>query len=344
MNRRFFLLCITGFAAYLAGIFSFSFNRCRRIAQWFSRTPFGSCTTACAETGGKSRVVQIRNNAVFTTEKTVDITIALEMLTAAMLHLTGTSTPDRAWKTLFKPDDVVGIKVNALGGRQIATHPGVVDAVIAGLTTAGIPEENIIVWDRLTGELEKAGYTINTSDSGVKCFGTDKRYDPEPEIIGSIGSCFSSILSSRCTALINIPVLKDHDLSGVSLSLKNFYGAIHNPNKYHDNNCDPYIADLNTHTYIKDKLRLVVCDGLSMQYQGGPSYKPQWSSSYCTLLLSRDPVAIDRIATILIEDERMKLGLPTLKDDAREPIHIATAARNGLGTDNLNSIELVTAS
>jgi uncharacterized protein (DUF362 family) len=344
MNRRFFLLCITGFAAYLAGIFSFSFNRCRRIAQWFSRTPFGSCTTACAETGGKSRVVQIRNNAVFTTEKTVDITIALEMLTAAMLHLTGTSTPDRAWKTLFKPDDVVGIKVNALGGRQIATHPGVVDAVIAGLTTAGIPEENIIVWDRLTGELEKAGYTINTSDSGVKCFGTDKRYDPEPEIIGSIGSCFSSILSSRCTALINIPVLKDHDLSGVSLSLKNFYGAIHNPNKYHDNNCDPYIADLNTHTYIKDKLRLVVCDGLSMQYQGGPSYKPQWSSSYCTLLLSRDPVAIDRIATILIEDERRKRGLPTLKDAAREPIHIATAARNGLGTDNLNSIELVTAS
>ena len=96
----------------------------------------------------------------------MDTAITLEMLTTGMLHLTGTSTPDRAWKTLFKPDDVVGIKVNALGGRQIATHPAVVDAVIAGLTTAGIPEENIIVWDRLTEELEKAGYTINTSDQG----------------------------------------------------------------------------------------------------------------------------------------------------------------------------------
>lgn len=344
MNRRFFLLCITGFTAYLAGIFTFPLHCCRRVTRWFSRIPLGSSATACAETVGKSRVVQIQNKRVFTEKQTVDPTIAREMLTTAMLNLTGTSTPDQAWKSLFKPDDVVGIKVNALGGRKIATHPGVVNAVIAGLTTAGIPEENIIVWDRLTRELEKAGYTINTSNRGVKCFGTDKRYDPEPEIIGSVGSCFSSILSSRCTALINIPVLKDHDLSGVSLSLKNFYGAIHNPNKYHDNNCDPYIADLNTHPYIRDKLRLIVCDGLTMQYQGGPSYKPQWSRTYCTLLLSRDPVAIDRIATQLIEEERRKRGLPALKDGGRDPIHIGTAARKGLGTDNLNSIELVTPS
>jgi len=344
MNRRLFLGIITGFTAYLWGIFSFPFDRSRRINQWLTRISLRTSTTASAETGGKSRVVQIRNSAVFTKGKTVNTTIVRKMLTTAMLRLTGTSTPDQAWKTLFNADDVVGIKVNALGGTQIATHPGVVDAVVAGLTTAGIPEENIIIWDRLSGELEKAGYTINTSKSGVKCFGTDKRYDPEPEIIGSIGSCFSSIVSSRCTALINMPVLKDHDLSGVSLSLKNFYGAIHNPNKYHDNNCDPYIADLNTHTYIKDKLRLIVCDALTMQCQGGPAYKPQWSRTYSTLLLSRDPVAHDRIATKLIEDERKERGLNTLKDAAREPIHITTAARKGLGTDDFNSIELVTLS
>jgi uncharacterized protein (DUF362 family) len=341
MNRRLFLKFITGFSAYLTGIFSFPFDHWGRINQWLSRISFGTDKTAFAETGAKSRVVQVRNTSVFTKEQEVNSAIALKMLTTGMLHLTGGSTPDGAWKTLFKPTDVVGIKVNALGGRQIATHPGLVAAVVAGLTTAGITEENIIVWDRLTEELEKAGYTINTSGNGVKCFGTDKRYDPEPEIIGSIGSCFSSIVSSRCTALINIPVLKDHDLSGVSLSLKNFYGAIHNPNKYHDNNCDPYIADLNTHAYIKDKLRLIVCDALTMQYHGGPAYKPQWSLKYCTLLLSRDPVAIDRIATIMIEDERRQRGQTTLKEAAREPIHIATAARKGLGTDDLNKIELV---
>jgi len=310
--------------------------------RWFERTT--SLTAAAAETGGKSRVVQIRNTAAFTDGNTVDTTVVAKMITSAILHLTGTSTPDKAWKTLFTPDDVVGIKINALGGRQIATRPAVVDAVVAGLTTAGLPAENIIIWDRLTEELKKAGYTINTSTSGVKCFGTDKSYDREPEIIGSIGSCFSSILSTRCTALINIPVLKDHDLSGVSISLKNFYGAIHNPNKYHDNYCDPFIADLNTHPYIKDNLRLIVCDGLTMHYQGGPAYKPQWSRTFSTLLLSRDPVAIDRIATTLIEDERKKQGLPSLKDAARDPVHIATAARKGLGTDDINRIDLVTLS
>ena len=342
MNRRLFLRVLTGCAAYLWGFFSLPFDRLRSVNRWFPRTALA--TAAPPETGGKSRVVQIRNNAVFTDDKTVNSTIVREMITNAILSLTGTSAPDRAWKSLFKPDDIVGIKINALGGRQIATRPAVVDAVLAGLTAAGIPEENIIIWDRLSEELKKAGYTINRSTSGVKCFGTDKGYQRQPEIIGSIGSCFSSIVSSRCTALINIPVLKDHDLSGVSISLKNFYGAIHNPNKYHDNCCDPYIADVNTHPYIKDKLRLIVCDGLTIQYQGGPAYKPQWSRMFSTLLLSRDPVAIDRIAATLIEGERKKHGLPTLKDVARDPVHIATAARKGLGTDDINHIDHVTLS
>jgi len=294
---------------------------------------------AVTQTGTKSRVVQIRNGSVLTPQQQVNSTVAIEMLTNSLLHLTGTSTPDQAWKSLFKPDDVVGIKVNALGGPPIATHPGIVAAVVAGLTASGIPQENIIVWDRLTGELQKAGYTINSSNRGVKCFGTDRGYDAQPEVIGSIGSCFSSIVSSRCTALINIPVLKDHDLSGVSLSLKNFYGAIHNPNKYHDNGCDPYIADVNSHPYIKDKVRLVICDALTLQCQGGPSYKPQWFRPFYTMLLSRDPVAIDRIATLLIEHERKDRGLPSLKDAGRAPVHIATAARKGLGTDDLENIE-----
>jgi uncharacterized protein (DUF362 family) len=134
-------------------------------------------------------------------------------------------------------------------------------------------------------------------------------------------------------------VLKDHDLAGVSLSLKNFYGAIHNPNKYHDNNCDPYVADLNTHPYIKNKLRLIICDAITLQYHGGPAYKPQWAVDYRSILLSRDPVAIDRIGARLIEEKRKEKGLSSLKESGREPLHIATAAGKGLGTDNPDEIE-----
>lgn len=331
-------------AAYGAAFLLQPLDPSRRSTSRFSPLPPGRCTTACAASAGKSRVVRVRNGKVFTEKKEADSAVALSMLTAGMLRLTGESSPDRAWKALFRPDDRVGIKVNALGGRQIATRPGVVAAVVAGLASAGVPEENIIIWDRLTGELERAGYAINTSPGGVKCFGTDRRYDSEPQISGSVGSCFSSILSSRCTALISVPVLKDHDLSGVSVSLKNFYGAIHNPNKYHDNNCDPYIADLNCHPYIRDKLRLIVCDGLTMQYHGGPAYKSRWSLVSSAVLLSRDPVALDRIASTMIDEERKRHGLPALKDELREPVHIATAARKGLGTDDLSAIDLITLS
>ena len=332
INRRGFLKYITAFGAYLAGGISFPLKLWGGVAD----KSLGGRSSS-----GKSRVALVRNSAVLTKNREVNHSVAGEMVNSGMLSLTGESTPDQAWKSLFKSKDVVGIKVNGLGGRQIATHFGVVKAIVSGLKSAGLPEENIIIWDRLTKELKRAGYTINTSDKGMKCFGTDASYDRYPEIIGSIGSCFSSIISSFCTALINIPVLKDHDLAGVSLSLKNFYGAIHNPNKYHDNNCDPYIADLNTHPYIKDKLRLVVCDALTLQYQGGPAFKPQWALDYHSLLLSRDPVAIDRIGAELIEEKRKEKGLPSLKKAGREPIHIATAAKKGLGTDDLNKIKFI---
>jgi uncharacterized protein (DUF362 family) len=286
-------------------------------------------------------VVTVRNPAVLLEDNRVNGSVADQMVTAGMLRLTGEPSADAAWKRLFKPDDVVGIKVNAMGGTLSATRPGVVDAIVSGLKKVGIREENIIVWDRLTGELEKAGYVINQSGAGFRCFGTDRDYDPYPETAGSIGSCFSTLVSSRCTALINVPVLKDHDLSGVSLGLKNFYGAIHNPNKYHDNNCDPHIADLNTHPYLKDKLRLTICDGLTMQYNGGPAFKPQWNEAFSTLIFGIDPVAVDRVGCTLIEQKRREKRLPPLKDAGRNPVHIATAAQRGLGIDDPARIELV---
>ena len=342
INRRFFLKSITIFSGCLAGIISFPLKLWGGITDKFLiNDRSGGKSPLPRVNGGRSRVVQVRNRAVINDRHEVDLSVACEMVNKGMLHLTGESTPDQAWKSFFRPKDVVGIKVNSLGGRQIATHPGIVEAVISGIKSAGVPEGNIIVWDRLTKELRTAGYTINKSGKGVKCFGTDTSYDRYPEMVGSIGSCFSSIVSRRCTALINIPVLKDHDLAGVSLGLKNFYGAIHNPNKYHDNNCDPYIADLNIHPYIENKLRLIVCDALTLQYQGGPAYRPHWALDYCGLLISQDPVAIDRIGAILIEEKRKEKGLPSLKEAGREPIHIATAAKKGLGIDSFDKIELV---
>ncbi|MCP4726532.1 MAG: hypothetical protein GY863_15920, partial [bacterium] len=45
----------------------------------------------------------------------------------------------------------------------------------------------------------------------------------------------------------------------------------------------------------------------------------------------------------LIENERVKQGLKSLKDEGREPVHIATAAGAGynLGTNDPEMIEII---
>ncbi len=72
-----------------------------------------------------------------------------------------------------------------------------------------------------------------------------------PSTSGEIGSCFARLVSTTCTALVSFGVVKDHDLAGVSAGLKNLYGVIHNPNKYHDHNCDPYVADVANHPFVR---------------------------------------------------------------------------------------------
>lgn len=262
------------------------------------------------------------------------------MLNDAVCRITGVTPPRAAWQSIFKPGEKIGIKVNAMGGIGICTHAELAFAAARQLAAAGIPERDIIIWDRLTVELERGGYTIRQGDSGTRCFGTDNDYESRIETAGAIGSCFSRIIAS-CDALINIPVLKDHDLSGVSLGLKNFYGAIHNPNKYHDNGCDPFIADLNTHPHIRGKLRLTIIDGLRGQYNGGPACRTQWQWPYAGLIISRDPVAADAVGASLIEEQRKKHGLPSLADAGRPARHIQTAAVRGLGIAEPKSIQTV---
>ncbi len=79
-------------------------------------------------------------------------------------------------------------------------------------------------------------------------------------VYGSAGSLLSKTLTQLCDAVINLPVLKDHGIVGVTMALKNMFGAIHNPNKYHPNAGDPYVADVNMLPAIRQKVRLTICD------------------------------------------------------------------------------------
>ncbi|HUJ20692.1 MAG TPA: hypothetical protein VLX58_04180, partial [Bryobacteraceae bacterium] len=113
--------------------------------------------------------------------------------------------------------------------------------------------------------------------------------------------------------------------------------------KYHVNVGDPYVADVYMLPPIRQKVRLHICDATTAQYEGGPSYMPQWSWPYNGLLVSRDPVALDSVGWQIIEQKRAEKGVQSLKELRREPAYIATAAdsQHRLGTNDLRRIERV---
>jgi len=267
-----------------------------------------------------------------------------EMLGAALAALTNSSypsNPSSSWKALFSPKDRVAFKINTLGGRGLSTNPALVEAIVRALTKIGIEESNILVWDRFNRELLRAGFTINASGKGYRCAGTEGAYEDDMTVHGRIGGFLSPLLTRFPTALINVPVLKDHNLSGVAISMKNLYGTIDNPNRYHDNNCDPFIADMADLPVVKAKTRLIVCDALNAQYEAGPAYHAKYNWPCDTILAATDCVALDAVGWQMIEAKRREAGLKALADVGRPPRWLDTAAQRGLGENDPKRIEVV---
>jgi uncharacterized protein (DUF362 family) len=275
----------------------------------------------------KSRVVVACDPNLRGTASTVDARRIQALLDRSMQALFDRDSELAAWRRLVRTGDRVGLKVNTLGGRGISSNLELVQAICERLQQSGIKPGDIVIWDRDSTEMENAGFKLSMGGDRVQCFGTDRvGYEDDLAAYGSVGSRLSKILTRYTNVLINLPVLKDHDGAGVTMALKNMYGVIHNPNKYHPNGCDPYIADLNMLPEIRSRMRLTICDATTAMYEGGPGFKPEHSWKCNTLLVSQDPVALDQTGWQMIERKRAESGLKTLEAEQRAPRYISTAA------------------
>jgi uncharacterized protein (DUF362 family) len=293
---------------------------------------------------GKSKVIVAQDAALRGGGSSVDSNRVLALLDRAMQSLFNADHAGDPWKKLAHPGERIGLKVNTLGGRGMSTNVELVDAISHRLQEAGIRAQDIIIWDRYTDEMDRVGFHTSTADNRVQCFGTDHLgYEDDLQTYGSVGSRLSKILTQRCDAMINVPILKDHEGAGVTIAMKNMYGVIHNPNKCHPNGCDPYVADLNMLPEIRNKMRITICDATTACYEGGPGFKPQYAWQNNGLLVSRDPVALDYTGWQIIEKKRAEKNLKTLEAEGRLPRYIATAAdeKHKLGTNDPRRIEVV---
>ena len=106
----------------------------------------------------------------------VDYGVVRRMVDNLVMEVTGASSVGSAWASLVKPTDKVGIKVSTGGAPLFSTHPAIVKAIVGGLNEAGVPSQNIIVWDREAESLYRAGFRPG---EGFRLMWSEGNYDPK---------------------------------------------------------------------------------------------------------------------------------------------------------------------
>lgn len=292
-----------------------------------------------------SRVVLIEDSSA-TSGVTIDAAVAQSMVNCGIMNLAQEFDVGEAWKALLpgvSETSVIAIKVNCINS-SLSSHPEVAYAIANALTQMDFggtpfPENNIIIFDRTNYELTSAGYTLNTTTTGVRCFGTNRSgvgYSGETYDINGSTQTLSTIVTEMADFMVNLSVLKNHGTAGVTLSMKNHYGTCNSPGSIHGNHCDPYIPALNALAPIRDKQLVHICDALLGIYSGGPSGSPQFAAN--TFIMSADPVTVDYQGRVILVDN----GCTT--DDRAHHIETAAGAPYNLGTADPAEMDIVTVS
>src|SRR5688572_16046627 len=126
------------------------------------------------------RVVEVFHSGAILNQR-VSQPAVRAMLDDGMKALTGASAPKDAWARFFSPDDVVALKVNPSGVPGTVTSIPLLREVIQALNGAGVPNKNLIVYDRNSNQLEVNGYnTLLPPD--VRIVGLDQRWKVKGEL------------------------------------------------------------------------------------------------------------------------------------------------------------------
>ncbi len=274
----------------------------------------------------KSRVVVVVNKKALIEGWQTDPKVIQAMIDEGMKRLTGKKTVKEAWASIVKPDDLVSIKWNPVGGVNLRTHQEVIDACSAGALLAGAKSNRIIVWNN-----SQAVPDDYKGWSQVYKFPNGKK------------TRIGNILDKHTTCFINLPVVKAHWGRGYTCVLKNHLGSNDNPHELHDweSKTAPMwenIAYLNNIESIKRCTKLIIADATRPLYNGGPGDNPAYRWNYHALIFGTDPVAVDRIGLDILDEKRKQEGMPDLIWGRKS---VQMSAELGVGVYDLSKIELI---
>lgn len=285
-----------------------------------------------------------------------------EMVDRSITNLTRKASVRQAWLSLVSTQDVVGIKVFSEPGPNSGTRPAVVEAVVQGLLSSGLPSNHIIIWDKRQSDLRLAGFNALASRYGVHVAGSEQAgYDNntfyDTPLLGnlvwgdldfgkkgaSVGrkSFVSKLVSNEMTKIINISPLMNHNLAGVSGSLFSLaLGSVDNTTRFESetSRLATAVPEIYALPVLSDRVVLNITDALICQYEGEERSLLHYSTALNQLWFSRDPVALDVSAISELEHQR-KLANATAVKANLDLYHNASLLE--LGVSDLKRIHIV---
>lgn len=287
------------------------------------------------------------------------------MSSSLLQQLTGRKNDKQSWDALFRHfnqshnfgnagyrrGEKIAIKINCnqdrsaewgAGGRRRPLNglpsPHVVMALLAQLIDAGVPGEDIVVYEVASGRNIGQPIFARTRTSADRNFqaiqfvvntdyGLGGRANPIPDernpIRFSEPRIPAAYLPRQVTEaryMINVALLRPHGMAGVTLTGKNHFGSVYFPDqgRWTPVPLHPYVertkamgsynalVDLIGHRHLGGKTMLYMLDGLyTAEHNEGnvmrfASLGDDWTSS---ILMSQDPVALDSVGLDILASE-----------------------------------------
>ena len=191
-----------------------------------------------------------------------------KMLDAAFFEFAGKKNRKAALLALgFNSNDKIALKPNFLSVGRAGTYTSkeIIEYMIEGLSEITSSKNNIILYDKGrhdndTERFEGAGFKLNanpgkdeitilqTGQKGEVNIGGPGFPNPEKQLSRN-DYILDKIVTEHADKIINMPVLRQHLLTGFTFALKNHYGSLNksHTSKFHGEagNCDPEIGEIN---------------------------------------------------------------------------------------------------
>jgi uncharacterized protein (DUF362 family) len=257
---------------------------------------------------------------------------AQAMVDRAVMELTGQSTVAQAWGQLVHPRDRVGIKVNGIALRNMSSNKETVLAILNGIRAAGVPADQIVLYDQYQGFFASTRITQRDIPAGARIMVHSNREVGASTRVPSGRTAYAQAMLG-CTAVINVPLIKDHSICGYTGAMKNMtHGSVRNPEAFHLHHASPQIAELYSHEAIRSRVRVHITDAFKVMYDGGPlDRNPNARVPFEAVFASTDPVATDRVGANIVNEFRARNHMLSLERRGTPPDYIAHAAALGLG-------------